>query len=417
MVLTTLLATALGCSGNPSGPDGDEGDVGPVVTGAAPTTLPLDSTFNLRVFGSGFEPGSRVVLTLNGAPTPKVRTNATLFVSSQELTANITTAADAPGGPYDIEVDGRNGKQGIGTELVDLKAHVFGISPASTEAGEPVTISGINFGTDRGPVVVTFDGVGGFVQSVSNASIVAVVPPTLSPRTALVQVTIAGSPITPGVNLEVVVSRILITGIEPAAVARGEEVTISGSGFGRDRDQVHVTVGRAGDDCCHSPDDRHPALVLSVDDTILVAAVPLEVAIGTAPVEVSADRIPVPQPAQTVVEVLPRRPLTGTWTLSGDVRCCDFFSFDSQLGGSLTISERAGGGLTGSGSVRATSILGPRPLGTGPLIGTLSDGSRTVTFTVDSTCEFTGHLVTGKLMAGTLGSCRTAVGTWEATRQ
>jgi hypothetical protein len=190
---------------DPSQPDPDASDPGAVrVTGAEPTHLPLDSTFTLRVFGSGFGTDSKVVLKVNGAPTPKVHTNATLFVSPRELDASITTAADAPGGPYDLEVEGRNGKQGIGTELVDLKAHLFGISPASAQPGQSVTISGINFGSDRDQVTVTFDGVDAVVQSVSNASITTNVPFGLALGTANVQVTIADAPVPATIIFEVI---------------------------------------------------------------------------------------------------------------------------------------------------------------------------------------------------------------------
>jgi hypothetical protein len=193
VVLTTVLATASGCSGDdPSGLGSDDEHAGPVVTGAVPTALPCGSTFELRVFGSGFDERSRVVLTLNGSPTPKVRTNGTRFVSTRELDAIITTAADAPGGPYDIVVEGTNGKQGVGTELVDAKAHVFEITPDPAEWGQLVTISGINFGTHREQVVVTFDLVEASVQSVSNTSIIAVVPATPSFGMAPVRVSIAG---------------------------------------------------------------------------------------------------------------------------------------------------------------------------------------------------------------------------------
>lgn len=407
-----LLALLAGCSDDvTSGLRPGDQDDGVLVTGAEPATLPRGSTIDLRVFGSGFDERSRVVLTLNGAPTPKVRTNATLFVSPRELDASITTAADAPGGPYDIVVEGRNGKQGVGTELVDLKAHVFGISPASTEPGEPVTISGINFGSDREQVIVAFDGVGGFVQSVSNTGIVAVVPATLSPRTTSVEVRIAGVPVTPTVKLEVVRARILITGISPSTAARGDEVTITGSGFGRDRDQVHVSVGNG--------DAFRSGLVLSVDDTTLVAVIPFDVTIGFVLVWVSADRIPVPEPAATELTVILRRPLTGTWILTGDVTCCSFGfgPLTGQLGGVLTVLEGSGSGLSGNADVTVTYILGVNQVASGLVVGTVRDGDGSVSFTVDGRCEFTGHLVTGRTMTGALGGCADAEGTWEATRQ
>lgn len=402
----------LACSDlTPSEPDTDSADAAVVrVTRADPTILPLDSTFTLRVFGSGFRPDSRVVLTVNGEPTPKVRTNATLFVSPQQLDASITTAADAPGGPYDIVVEGRTGKQGVGTELVDLRAHVFGISPGSADLGAAVTISGINFGSDRARVTVTFDGVAALVQSVSNTRIVVAVPTSLAVGLVRVEVMIAGIPASPAVLLEVGFPRILIRSISPSPAARGDEVTISGSGFGRVRDEIHPLV------------DGRPVRVLSVDDSTLVVGIPFDAAIGMVAVEISATRFPfAPHPAEAFLEVIPRRALYGTWILSGS--CCRGVGPD-LLGGSFSISEASDGSLQGSlaFTLSGHSISGPLEgrvkLG-GVLHTPLFTGAGgeypalAISFKVDS-CEFTGHLITAQWMDGLMGGCAGATGGGEA---
>lgn len=123
-ILLPTLALLGGCSGSsPSGPDvgvlgGGESD--PVVSSAEPHLIPPNVTLDLRVFGSGFEDGSRVDVVTGGAPTPKVRTDSTRFVSAGEVVATITTAPDVPLGTYDLVLTGPNGKQGVGTELIDV---------------------------------------------------------------------------------------------------------------------------------------------------------------------------------------------------------------------------------------------------------------------------------------------------------
>jgi hypothetical protein len=77
----------------------------------------LDTTLDVQVSGTGFEPGSRADWLLGGSSDPRVRTNSTRFVSSTALVANITISLDAPASAYDIAVTTAAGKKGIGTEL------------------------------------------------------------------------------------------------------------------------------------------------------------------------------------------------------------------------------------------------------------------------------------------------------------
>lgn len=422
LALAGVLLSAACSDSTPSGLEDGSPDAGTVrVTGADPTTMPLDSTFTLRVFGSGFKPDSRVVLTVNGEPTPKVKTNATLFVSPQELDASITTAADAPGGPYDIAVEGRNGKQGVGTELVDLKAHVFAISPDSARRGQPVTISGMILGSDRAKVVVTFDGIGAFVQSVSKTSIVAVVPHLLQPGMATVRVRVGGSPVSTEVNLEIVTG-LVITGISPSPVEQGAEVTISGPFFEWDDvGQVSVTF------------DGRPGTVLSFADTTIVAVVPLGTPVATVPVEVSimaaADR----ESAVIPLAVLPRRAITGLWTVTGvfSVWATDFDNgMSGQLSGSVTLSE-SGGVLSGDADLTVVLNNGPRTIQViGPIVGSTDSDGEAVSFAVEgSSWSFTGQLVSAGRMKGTMSAPWQALepqfdlvdspsqADWEATRQ
>jgi len=109
----------------PLAPQFARGGGGPPVkvTGTDPTGAEQDQTLDVRGFGSNFEPGSDAAFTLGGVATDKVRTNATTFVSSDELSANITIDADADLGLYDVEVRTPPGKKGVGTELFEVRSN------------------------------------------------------------------------------------------------------------------------------------------------------------------------------------------------------------------------------------------------------------------------------------------------------
>ena len=98
------------------------------VKSTSPDTATVDSTLDVHVFGTGFDPGSRANWAINGVLSPKVVTNSTRFVSSTELVANITIARDAPVASYDVIVTASSGKGGIGTEC-------FVVTPKTTDLG------------------------------------------------------------------------------------------------------------------------------------------------------------------------------------------------------------------------------------------------------------------------------------------
>jgi hypothetical protein len=130
-IVFTMGAIA-SCSGDsPSSPElsqilagkggngGGGGGNGPTVDSADPNNAPQGTTLDVRVLGSGYDETSDVKFLLNGKPTPSVKTNATQFVSSEELVANITIDADAVPDDYDIQATNRRGK-GVGIELFTI---------------------------------------------------------------------------------------------------------------------------------------------------------------------------------------------------------------------------------------------------------------------------------------------------------
>jgi probable HAF family extracellular repeat protein len=93
---------------------------GPTVKTTDPDTGFRNTTLDVRILGSGFDNGSRVVWALNGDTTyatTRVKTNSTRYVKSGEVVANITIASDATLDLYDVVVVTLAGRKGIGIEL------------------------------------------------------------------------------------------------------------------------------------------------------------------------------------------------------------------------------------------------------------------------------------------------------------
>lgn len=100
---------------------GGGGGKGPKVESTDPTQASQDTTLDVRVFGSSFDNGSSVTLTIDGTPSGLVRTNSTTFMSDTELIANITIDLTAIDDLYDVEVVSSRGRKGIGADLFSVK--------------------------------------------------------------------------------------------------------------------------------------------------------------------------------------------------------------------------------------------------------------------------------------------------------
>ena len=144
LIMGGLIAfSACTDSAPPSGPSPSRiamavgGGSGPTVKYTDPDTATVDTTLNVHVFGSGYDQGSRANWAFKGVVSDKIVTNATVFVSSTELVANITIARNANLGSHDVIVTTSLGKGGIGTELfvVTLKTISLGtLGGLSSEA-------------------------------------------------------------------------------------------------------------------------------------------------------------------------------------------------------------------------------------------------------------------------------------------
>ncbi len=103
----------------------------PTVDETDPPGAPQDTTIDVFVLGSGFDGGSVASFTLDGVPTPKVKTNSTKFLGPKKLKANITIDLEAVIDLYDVEVMTRRGKKGIGVDL-------FRVFEKEKDTGKPI---------------------------------------------------------------------------------------------------------------------------------------------------------------------------------------------------------------------------------------------------------------------------------------
>jgi probable HAF family extracellular repeat protein len=86
------------------------------VSSVVPDSSRRGANLDIKVTGSGFDRGSVVTLERQGVAAGGVTTNATTFISATKLMANITIAADADTGKYDVAVTTSGGRKGVGIE-------------------------------------------------------------------------------------------------------------------------------------------------------------------------------------------------------------------------------------------------------------------------------------------------------------
>jgi hypothetical protein len=126
LFFATVASWVLGCTDRPAtapsieaAASGNGGGV--TVTSTDPNNASQGVTLDVRVFGSGYDRGSKAQWARSGVLSPNVTTNSTQFVSPSELLANITIASVADTGLYDVLVTTSKGKKGIGSELFTVK--------------------------------------------------------------------------------------------------------------------------------------------------------------------------------------------------------------------------------------------------------------------------------------------------------
>lgn len=147
LLLSLTLIAALSCTRDASMPSdpavqyakgGGSPTGGPTVSATDPTSAHQDTTLDVRVIGSGFDNGSRVSFAIRGVTSTKVVASSTSYVSSTELIARVTVAADADTVKHDVVVVTLLGKKGIGSELFTINS-----SDASTSWLFPTDATGL----------------------------------------------------------------------------------------------------------------------------------------------------------------------------------------------------------------------------------------------------------------------------------
>jgi hypothetical protein len=114
-----LSVISLACGGNqPAGPMSEDDPV--LVEDFEPRSAAQREIVSLRVFGEGFDVGSRVDLLLNGQMIDEIRSEPTRFVTSEELVVDMAIMANAPTGLYQVQVTTSKGKRGIPIEDFEL---------------------------------------------------------------------------------------------------------------------------------------------------------------------------------------------------------------------------------------------------------------------------------------------------------
>jgi len=156
---TAVLLTAsllLACAHEPSAPGGmtSAGErVGSAaaslaVTAVSPDTSNPGVTLDVRVKGSGFRAGAVAAWALDGVTDEQqVRVNRTTYVSARELVANVTIAASARSGRWDVIVI-QSGKNGVGTESA-IGPDLFEILDPSVSWLFPLDDAGLALRSDR----------------------------------------------------------------------------------------------------------------------------------------------------------------------------------------------------------------------------------------------------------------------------
>jgi uncharacterized delta-60 repeat protein len=109
---------------------------------------------NVKVTGKGFKNGARAQWFITGTTNPGgITVNSTAFVSSSELTANITVTDTAAIANFDIAVTNTDGRGGKGTELFAVTAKGGGNAVCSPQMTSPCP-------TGAGCLDATFNGIG-----------------------------------------------------------------------------------------------------------------------------------------------------------------------------------------------------------------------------------------------------------------
>jgi len=120
-------------------------------------TISLDVTIN----GSGYKRGAKAKWFVTGTTNPGgVTVNNTTFVSSSQLTANITVAADAVIAGFDVQVANSDGRTGVGIDAFTITVG----HGANACVAQPLPAGISLLGTLTGSALTTDNGFGSVIR-------------------------------------------------------------------------------------------------------------------------------------------------------------------------------------------------------------------------------------------------------------
>jgi hypothetical protein len=175
--------------------------------------------------------------------------------SDAEIVCKVPSAAT--GMDVDVRVDVAGNQSN--TQSFTILPHIDSLTPASGNTGSSVTIGGTNFGATQGGGSVTVSGVNASVGSWGNASITITIPAAAVDGNVIV--TRSDTKTTPGVGFDVIPA---ISGISPARRQVGQQLTISGSGFGNSRGTSTVHFNGGGVNAANYPSWANNQIVVEV---------------------------------------------------------------------------------------------------------------------------------------------------------
>jgi hypothetical protein len=231
-----------------SNPDGASGTCSAclLISGSKPTVTAVSpssrgqgaSGVDLSVTGTHFASGA--VATFSGAG---ITVNSTTFVSSTEVTANVSIGSAAATGLRDVTVTNTDTQSGTctGCFTVNAKPVVSSATPSSRGQGasnQNITIGGSGF-VSGASLASSFSGTGITVNSttfVSGTELTANISISSSATTGLRDVTVTNGDAGVGSCVACFTVNVKPTGITPAPSSRGQGatsqvITITGAGF------------------------------------------------------------------------------------------------------------------------------------------------------------------------------------------
>jgi len=206
----------------------DSSLAGPTIASIAPASAAIGTS--VTISGSNFG-ATQGTVTFNGTPgTPSSWSDTSIVVP---------VPSGATSGP--VLVTAQSVTSNTVTFTVRVPPAISGLSPTSAQPGDPMIISGSNFGANQGTSVVSFNGVAATIGAWSDTSITAYVPATAT--TGNVIVTVDGL-VSNGVNFTVLPPPPpVISALSPVSGGIATAVTISGSNFGASQGTSTVSFG------------------------------------------------------------------------------------------------------------------------------------------------------------------------------